>query len=126
MSTVVQDLRYALRSFRRNPGFTVIVVVTLALGIGLNTAVFSIVNGVLLRPLPYADAERLVWGHSEFSGGKNASVSPPDYLDYRAENTVFTHLAARLGPQEVGAGEVDRARLTLRTGACQTWAAVMP
>ncbi|MCZ6916587.1 MAG: ABC transporter permease [Gemmatimonadetes bacterium] len=108
MSTVVQDLTYALRSLRRSPGFMVVVVVTLGLGIGLNTAIFSIVNGVLLRPLPYPDADRLVWGYSTFSGGNNASVSPPDYLDYRAENTVFTHLAARRGQRPYALTGMDR------------------
>jgi predicted permease len=78
-----QDLLYALRSFRRNPGFTAVVVLTLALGTGANTAMFTLVRGVLLRPLPYPYAERLVSG----------SLSLPDYEDLRAANSVFEEMA---------------------------------
>jgi predicted permease len=92
--TMVADVRYALRVLRKQPLFTVIAVVTLALGIGGNTALFSIVNAVLLRPLPFREAERLVWVRSVFSGGDQAAVSPPDYRDYRAESRSFEAFAA--------------------------------
>jgi hypothetical protein len=82
---VLQNIRYALRSLRHHPGFTLTAVLTLAIGIGANTAIFSAVNGVLLRPLPFPVAERLVtiWGHHAPIGRETASL--PDYLDWRAE-----------------------------------------
>ena len=76
-SRLLADVHHALRIFARNPGFTSVVVITLTLGIGVTTAVFGIFNGVLLRPLPYAEPERLVWVWGNVRGGSNrASVSP--------------------------------------------------
>ncbi|MGH9850213.1 MAG: ABC transporter permease, partial [Blastocatellia bacterium] len=94
MQTFWQDLRYGARMLMKKPGFTLIAVMTLALGIGANTAIFSLVNTVLLRPLPFAEPERLVWTWGEFSGGNRASTSPPDFLDFRAQNRSFEELAA--------------------------------
>jgi putative ABC transport system permease protein len=91
---MMQDLRYALRTLLRKPVFALTTVLTLALGIGGNTAIFSIVNAVLLNPLPYPEPERLVWGNGVFSQNNAASVSPPDFVDYRAQNQVFEELAA--------------------------------
>ena len=92
------DVRYAVRSLRRRPGFTTVVVLTLALGIGATTAIFSVVNGVLLRPLPYADPERLVRVEGVPTDGNVEKVSDatsyPDYLDLREQSTAFEHLAA--------------------------------
>jgi putative ABC transport system permease protein len=85
-------LRYAARTLAKQPSFTFIAVLTLALGIGANTAIFSVINAVLLRPLPYLDADRIMV-LSEFSGGQESSVALPDYLDWKRDNTVFENLA---------------------------------
>src|ERR1041385_5477461 len=88
----VQDLRYGKRLLVKNPGFTLIAIVTLALGIGANTAIFSVVNAFLLRPLPYGDADRLVMVDSQHRG-QSIGVSFPDYDDWRQQNNVFDELA---------------------------------
>jgi len=110
MSSLFQDLRYGARMLLKRPAFTLIAVFTLALGIGANTAIFSLVNAVLLRPLPFAESERLVWTWGEFSGGNRASTSPPDFLDYRAQNRCFEELAAMMFKSFnlTGSGEPDR------------------
>jgi predicted permease len=96
MHTLLKDIRYGMRSLLKHPGFTAIVVVTLAVGIGASSAIFSIVNSVLLRPLPYARAERLVAIQALGRDGKRVQISPANFLDWRAQNTVFEHLAAIL------------------------------
>jgi putative ABC transport system permease protein len=95
MHTLIADLRYALRVMSRTPSFAVAVVSVLALGIGANTAIFSIVNSVLIQPLPYERSEELVYIFGAFKGGDQASISPPDFLDYRERQTLFSSLAAR-------------------------------
>ena len=92
---MLQDIRYALRSSLRRPAFAILVVLTLGVGIGANSAMFSIVNSVLLQPLPYERSEELVYMYGAFRGGNQASISPPDFLDYRERQTVFSSLAAR-------------------------------
>lgn len=92
-----EDIRFALRGLRKSPGLAAVVIITLALGIGLNTAIFSVVKGVLLDPLPYPEADRLVWGVGSFSANSQAAVSPPDYLDYRDQSTSFEYLGGRRG-----------------------------
>jgi putative ABC transport system permease protein len=96
MSDLTQDLRYGLRSLLRTPGFTGVAVLTLALGIGATTAIFSVVNAVLLRPLPYPEAERIVmvWMDNRRQGTPEDIHSWPNYADYRAQNRVFAELAA--------------------------------
>jgi len=91
-----QDLRYGARSMRRNPGFTAIAVITLALGIGANTAIFSVVNGVLLRPLPYPQPERLVMVHgiSLQAAQEKTPLCEADFLDWKSQNHVFESIAA--------------------------------
>ncbi|HEY9432835.1 MAG TPA: ABC transporter permease [Blastocatellia bacterium] len=88
-----QDLRFGLRMLRKNPGFTAIAVITLSLGIGANTAIFSVVNGVLLKPLPYPEPERLVRVFQRITNFQKAPMSPADFRDYREQNTTFESLA---------------------------------
>ncbi len=97
MSTFVQDTRFAVRTFTRNPSFTIVAVVTMALGIGASTAIFSVVNGVLLRPLPYPDSERLVVVGGTLEGRQGFPTGPifPDvFADWQESNTVFEQMAA--------------------------------
>src|SRR5215208_8376784 len=88
-----QDVAYALRQLRRSPGFTAVAVLTRGLGIGANTAIYSVVNGVLLRPLPYREPERLVRVVTTYNGKPN-SVSPADFADWRAQARSFEGLSA--------------------------------
>jgi putative ABC transport system permease protein len=88
-----QDLRFGLRMLRKNPGFTAIAVMTLSLGTGANTAIFSVVNGVLLKPLPYPEPERLVRVFQSITVLPKAPMSPADFRDYREQNTSFESLA---------------------------------
>src|SRR5262245_50170929 len=87
MQTLLQDLRYGARMLLKKPGFTLIAVLTLSLGVGANTAIFSVVNGVLLRPLPYKEPGRLVRVYSEFPtmNLRKFWVSPPEYWDIQKE-----------------------------------------
>jgi putative ABC transport system permease protein len=94
MDTLLQDLRYGARALARSPGFTAVAALTLALGIGANTAIFSVVHAVLLRPLPYREPDRLVLAW-ETRGPRRGGVTAPDYVDWKAQNQVFETLAAR-------------------------------
>ena len=89
----MNDLRFAIRQLIKDPGFTVIAIMALALGIGANTAIFSVVNAVLLRPLPYPQPDRLVLLRESTSTFPNGSVSYPNYLDWRSSQRSFTDLA---------------------------------
>ncbi|HTU34195.1 MAG TPA: ABC transporter permease [Candidatus Acidoferrum sp.] len=106
LETCWQDLCYGLRQLRRNPGFTAVAVLTLALGIGANTAIFSVVNGVLLRPLPYANPDRLV-SVQETGRGSGNPASYPDFFDWQSQNHVFSNMASYHGNEFTltGAGE---------------------
>ncbi len=96
MQTLLQDLRYSVRVLLKQPSFTLIAVLTLALGIGATTAIFSVVNAVLLRPLPFPQAERVVrlWETTPQGNGLRVAVRYPNFQDWRQQNQAFTHLAA--------------------------------
>jgi predicted permease len=113
METLIKDIRYGLRGLLKRPGFTVVALITLALGIGANTAIFSLINAVLIRPLPFHEPDRLVWSWGNIrNGGNRASVSPLDYLDYRHENRTFEQFAAMISvpisANLTGGGEPER------------------
>ncbi len=97
MSGLLQDFRYALRQMMRSPGFTLVAVITLALGIGATTAVFSVVDEVLLHPLPYPDSDRIVKVAETYQGVAGDDASPANYLDWVAQNSVFAQMAASRG-----------------------------
>jgi putative ABC transport system permease protein len=119
MDTLLQDLRYALRILKKNPGFSGVAIITLALGIGANTAIFSVVNAVLLRSLPYAEPDRLVmvWEKRPNEGRFKGNVAPADFFDWRERNQTFEGIAAltestvelsgKGDPERVSAGEVS-------------------
>src|SRR5689334_1392938 len=86
---MLQDIRFGLRWLRKNPGFALLAVLTLAVGIGVNTAMFSVVNAVLLRPLPYPEANRIVWMNESGPEVKDRWVSYPNFLDWRARSQSF-------------------------------------
>ena len=106
METLLKDIRYGIRSLLKRPGFTAIAVLTLALGIGANTAIFSVLNAVLLRPLPYVDADRIV-RIDETEGDGGMGVSPPNLLDFQQQNNSFENIAGYAGGSFIltGAGE---------------------
>src|ERR1043165_905774 len=90
---MVQDLIYALRWLRKNRGFTVLAVLMLAVGIGVNTAMFSVINAVLLQPLPFPEADRIVWMNESGSDVKNRQLSYPNFVDWRQRNQVFESMS---------------------------------
>jgi predicted permease len=94
MTGLAQDVRYALRQVRKSPGFTTVTVLTLALGIGANTAIFSVVNGVLLDPLQFHDANRIVSMFEETRNFAKGSISYPNFLDWQHDNRSFEAMAA--------------------------------
>jgi putative ABC transport system permease protein len=99
MNALITDIRYALRLLAKTPGFTIVAVLTLALGIGANTAMFSVIHSVLLRPLPYLQADRLttIWNDYGSGGQSLPAVSPPDFRDYQQRCRTFEQLAAATG-----------------------------
>src|SRR5258708_7952961 len=111
ISDLWQDVRYGIRMLAKSPGFTAIAVLTLALGIGANTAIFSVVNTVLLRPLPYKDPGKLVdvWVNNLKHGVVQDNVSYPDFLDWQSQSSVFDGMAVYRSPHFVltGSGEPE-------------------
>jgi putative ABC transport system permease protein len=109
VTTFIKDMLYALRIMRKSPGFTVTAVLTLALGIGANTAIFSVVNATLLRPLPFPHPERLVVIQNQYKavGLDSAAASVADYIDYRKQRQLFTEVAA-VNTDDLNLTGVDR------------------
>ncbi len=99
LEDLLHDTRYAVRTLRKNPGFTAVAVLTLALGIGANAAIFSVIRAVLLKPPPYANANRLVLlGETRPSTpGYSGAISAPNYLDWAQQHQVFEQMAAVTG-----------------------------
>src|SRR5204863_219356 len=96
METLLQDLRFGVRTLIKNPGVSAIAIIALALGTGANSAIFSVVNAIMLRPLAYGQPERLVmmWGTNSKSGVNQDSISVPNILDYRNQTTTLEQIAA--------------------------------
>src|SRR5215210_7477737 len=96
METLLHDIRFGIRLLTRKPGFTIVAVLALALGIGANTAIFSVVNTVLLKPLPFKDPDRLVmvWEERTKLGFPKDTPAPANFVDWRNENQVFDDMAA--------------------------------
>jgi putative ABC transport system permease protein len=132
MSELSSDLRYAFRLIRKTPGFSAVAILTLALGIGANTAIFSVVDAVLLRPLPFADGDRLVMlFHSYPKMDLDlASVSPPGFVDYRDHTRSFAGMAAHTGYRTpaalTGQGEPRRLRIEAASAGFFTTLGVTP
>jgi putative ABC transport system permease protein len=98
LESILADIKFALRQLRKSPGFTVAAVLTLTLGIGINTAVFSVVHHILLEPLPFPQPSQLqaVWARSDAQGSPRIAASGPDFLDYQDQSRSFSHIAAVL------------------------------
>ncbi len=112
MTGLAQDIRYALRQLHKSPGFATVTVVTLALGIGANTAIFSVVNAVLLNPLPFRDANRIVSMFEETQNFAKGSISYPNFLDWQRDNRSFEAMAAYRGTDGsiTGVGQPENVR----------------
>jgi predicted permease len=128
LEVLLQDLRFALRMLRKNPGFTAIAILTLALGIGANTALFSVVNGVLLNPLPYDHPDRLVVFYTRTPDFKFSSISYPNFLDWRRFNHSFSDLAAFRSDSFnlTGMGEPERLKANMISAPFFTVLGVKP
>jgi putative ABC transport system permease protein len=121
MTGLAQDVRFALRQLRKSPGFTVVALLTLALGIGATTAIFSVIETVVLKPLPFRDPESLIWLNSKTAESDESFVSPADFLDYRAANRSFQGIVAfspidMAGPSSLGVDKPEQVIANLASG----------
>src|SRR3989475_5185940 len=110
MTTLLQDLRYGVRMLLKDPGFSIVAVLALTLGIGADSAIFSVVNAVLLRPLPYPDSDRLVVLRERSPQLEGMSVAYPNFIDWREQNSTFEHIGVfhRQSFNLTGNGEPER------------------
>jgi putative ABC transport system permease protein len=117
METILKDIRYGIRGLLKRPGFTAIAVITLALGIGANTAIFSVVNAVLIRPLRFHDPERLVvvWEEASFAGFPENTPAPANFIDWKTQNQSFTDMAAVADTSFNITGDGDPERVSSHT-----------
>src|ERR1039457_6647144 len=114
MGTFWQDIRYGFRMLAKRPGITLVAVLTLALGVGANTAIFSVVDAVLLRPLPYKQPDRLVFLTEDSHQVPGMSISMADFNDWRATNTVFESMAPYSAARTILTGNGDPESLQVR------------
>src|SRR6266849_8553955 len=128
IETLLQDIRYGVRTLRKNPGFAAIAVLTLALAVGASTAIFSVVDAVLLRPLPFKDPVRLVWATEHFAFGPSTVVSA-DFPAWKDRNHVFEEIAASggtSGANLTGTGQPARVTVTNVTTGLFSMLGVQP
>jgi len=121
MDAIWQDVRYAARTLTRSPGFALVALLTLALGIGANTAIFSVVNGILLRPLPYDRPEQLVWVSEINTRGRPMAVAWPNFVDWREESTSFAGLSPLSNGTTTVLGGEEPVRASLATVGQDFW-----
>ena len=109
IETLLQDLRYAVRILRRSPGFTIVAVVTLAVGIGAMTTMFGVARAVLLRPLPYHEPDRLVriFETNPLKRWTRTAAAPANFADWQKQNTVFAEMAAYSGTNDQGEAQIN-------------------
>jgi predicted permease len=124
MGQLLQDIRYGIRMLAKNPGFTLVAVLTLALGIGANTAIFSVINAELLRPLPYRDSAGLIrlFETNSRNGWRSGSATYPNFADWRAQNKAFENVAAFTDTTYTFTGEEQAAHLEAETVSADTFA----
>lgn len=121
MDTLLQDIRYGLRMLRESPGFTVVALVTIALGIAANTLIFSVVHSMLLRPLPFPDSGRILSVWTQLPRWGREEVSVPDFQDWRAQATSFEAMAAVTGGSATLGGTSDPQRIAVRRASSDLW-----
>ncbi len=119
MDSLLKDIRYGARSLVKRPSLAVLAVVTLALGIGANTAMFSVINAVLLRPLPFAEPDRLVWMNESGDEVANRWLSYPNFLDWRDRNHVFESMSTLRGWSATMTGADQPVNLDARMVTCR-------
>jgi putative ABC transport system permease protein len=114
METLINDIRFGIRNLLKRPGLTAIAIITLALGVGANSAIFSVVNAIVLRPLPYKDSDRLVvlWGNLHRTGLEDTEISAPEFTDFKEQSKAFDQIAAYTtqGFNLTGVAEPERLR----------------